>query len=61
MVLSWPPGASVNAGIDKTSYLDSGFSLMFSTVDDITGQLKRLGHGALSIRLTSAGRSGTSR
>ena len=23
--LSWPPGASVNAGIDKTSYLDSVF------------------------------------
>ena len=23
--LSWPPGASVNAGIDKTSYLDTIF------------------------------------
>ena len=43
--LSLPPGASVNAGIDKTSYLDSVFSLTFSTVDHITGQLNHLGRG----------------
>ena len=49
--LSWPPGASVNAGIDKTSYLDSVFSLTFPTVDDITGQLKRLGRGALLYKI----------
>ena len=34
--LSWPLGASVNAGIDKESYLDSKFCLTFPTVDDIT-------------------------
>ena len=32
--LSWPQGASVNAGIDKTSYLESEFYLTFPTVDD---------------------------
>ena len=51
MDLSWPPGASVNAGIDETSYLDSVFSLTFPTVDDITGQLKRLGRGALLYKI----------
>ena len=49
--LSWPPGASVNASIDKTSYLDSVLSLTFSTVDDITGQLKQLGRGALLYKI----------
>ena len=44
--LSWPHGASVNAGIDKASYLDSAFELTFPTVDDITSELKRLGRGA---------------
>ena len=33
--LGWPLGASVNAGIDKTSYLNSAFSLTFPTVDVI--------------------------
>ena len=47
---SWPPGASVNACIGKTSYLDSNFSLTFPIVDDITGQLKHLGLVPLSIR-----------
>ena len=41
--LSWPLGASVNAGIDKTSYLTSEFALTFPTVDDITTELTRLG------------------
>ena len=49
--LSWPPGASVNAGIDKTSYLDSVFLLTFPTVDDITRQLKHLGRGALLYKI----------
>ena len=34
--LSWPAGASVNAGIDKTSYLSSPFSLTFPTINHIT-------------------------
>ena len=45
--LSWPLGASVNSGIDKTSYLNSAFSLTFPTVDDITTELTHLGRGAL--------------
>ena len=44
--LSWPLGASVNAGIDKNSYLDSDFVLTFPTVDDITNELVKLGPGA---------------
>ena len=44
--LSWPHGASVNAGMDKASYLNSAFELTFPTVDDITSELKRLGRGA---------------
>ena len=45
--LIWPLGASANSGIDKTSYLNSAFSLTFPTVDDITTELTRLGRGAL--------------
>ena len=45
--LSWPIGASVNAGIDKDTYLNSLFALTFPTVDDITSQLKCLGRGTL--------------
>ena len=55
--LSWPIGASVNAGIDKTSYLGNTISLTFPTVDDVTKQLKNIG----CTRLTSAGHSGMSR
>ena len=44
--LSWPLGASGNAGIDKDSYLDSNFCLTFYTVDDITGELRKLGRSA---------------
>ena len=44
--LSWPLGASVNARIDKNTYLDAPFALTFPTVDDITNELKRLGRGA---------------
>ena len=54
--LSWPLGASVNAGIDKNMYLDSNFCLTFPTVDDITAELKKLGRGALlyKVDVTSA-------
>ena len=44
--LSWPLGASVNTGIDKQTYLGSEFELTFPSVDDITNELKHLGHGA---------------
>ena len=49
--LSWPHGASVNSGIDKDTYLDSAFTLTFSTVDHITSELKRLGRGALLYKI----------
>ena len=49
--LSWPLGASVNAGIDKTTYLDSRFDLTFPTIDDITNELKALGKGALLYKI----------
>ena len=49
--LSWPLGASVNAGIDKDNYLGSPFALTFPTVDVITGELKRLGRGALLYKI----------
>ena len=49
--LSWPLGASVNAGLDKTSYLGSPFFLTFPTVDDITDQLTCLGRGALLFKV----------
>ena len=47
--LSWPHGASVNAGIDKASYLNSAFELTFPTVDDITSELKLLFHKNVNI------------
>ena len=43
--LSWPLGTSINAGIDKNSYLDGDFVLTFPTVDDITAELFKLGRG----------------
>ena len=49
--LSWPLGASVNAGIDKDTYLGSSFALTFPTVDVITEELKRLGRGALLYKI----------
>ena len=44
--LSWPKGNSVNAGIDKNSYLGSEFALTFPTVDNIADELKRIGPGS---------------
>ena len=44
--LSWPKGASVNDGVNKTSYLGSDFKLTFPTIDHLTSELKKLGRGA---------------
>ena len=44
--LRWPLGASVNAGIDKNTYLGSDFELTFPSVDEITNALKCFGRGA---------------
>ena len=43
--LSWPRDKSVNAGIDKNSYLNSEFVLQLPTVDHIVSQLKKVGRG----------------
>ena len=43
--LSWPKNNSVNAGVDKNSYLGSEFSLTFPTIDDITKELVKIGPG----------------
>ena len=40
--LSWPKGYSVNASVDKNSYLGSEFVLTFPTVDESTKELTRL-------------------
>ena len=48
------PGCLVNAGIDKTSYLGSAFSLMFPT-DDITTELTRLRRGVLLFKVDVSG------
>ena len=45
--LSWPIGESVNAGIDKNTYLGSQFDLNFPSIDHITEEAKRIGRGAL--------------
>ena len=44
--LSWPKHSSVNAGIDKNSYLGTDFALTFPSVDHITTEIKRLGTAA---------------
>ena len=43
--LSWPKNNSVNAGVDKNSYLGSEFCLTFLTIDDITSELVKIGPG----------------
>ena len=52
--LSWPLGASVNSGIDNTTYLDTPFSLTFPTVDDITSELKHIRRGALLYKIDAS-------
>ena len=44
--LSWPKHFSVNAGVDKNSYLGTDFILSFPTIDDITDAVKKVGRGA---------------
>ena len=43
--LSWPKNHSVNAGVDKNSYLGSEFALTFPTIDDMTRELVKIGPG----------------
>ena len=52
--LSWPMESSVNAGIDKNSYLNADFALTFPTVDHTTHEFKRLSGVPIFSKLTSA-------
>lgn len=45
MDLSWPPGASVNTGIPKDTYLGSPYKLKLPTVDDAINMIKAQGRG----------------
>ena len=45
--LSWPRDASVNLGVDKSSYLASDFQLTFPTVDGIIDTIKGVDTSAL--------------
>ena len=45
--LSWPKGHSVNAGVQKNSYLGAYFDLKYPSIDHVVKKLKILGTGAL--------------
>ena len=49
--LSFPPGASVNAGVDPNSYLGSEFLLTLPSIDHITNQVLKLGRGSLIYKI----------
>ena len=45
--LSWPKGNSVNEFVNSDEYMGTKFMLTFPSIDDITAQIIRLGHGCL--------------
>ena len=45
--LSWPRGNSVNDFVNSDEYMGTKFMLTFPSIDDITAQIIRLGHGCL--------------
>ena len=45
--LSWPKGNSVNDFVNSDEYMGTKFMLTFPSIDDITAQIIRLGHGCL--------------
>ena len=49
--LSFPPGSSVNAGVDPNSYLGSEFLLTLPSIDYITNQVLKLGKGSLIYKI----------
>ena len=51
MDLSFPPGASVIAGVDPNSYLGSEFLLTLPSIDYITSQVLKLGKGSLIYKI----------
>ena len=49
--LSWPCGASVNAGVQKDTYLNSKFALTYPSVDQIVDRILQLGAGSLIYKI----------
>ena len=49
--LSWPGGASVNAGVQKDIYLNSKFALNYPSVDKIVDRILQLGPGSLIYKI----------
>ena len=49
--LSWPVGASVNAGVQKDTYLNSKFALTYPSVDHIVQRILQLGPGSLIYKI----------
>ena len=49
--LSWPKGCSVNDGVTPDVYLDTYFKLTYSSIDDITNTLKKLGPWAMLFKV----------
>ena len=49
--LSFPPGRSVNDGVQKDIYLDTYFELNYPSVDTIVNHLKALGTDALLYKI----------
>ena len=49
--LSFPPGHSVNDGVDKDKYLGSYIELKYPSVDDIVHSLRQLGPDALLYKI----------
>ena len=49
--LSWPKGASVNAGVTSDRYLGTYFKLTYPSIDNITQKLKELGPGAMIFKI----------
>ena len=45
--LSWPCGASVNAGVPKDTFLNSKFALIYPSGDQIVNTIIQLGPGSL--------------
>ena len=50
MDLSWPPGRSVNNGINKDCYLGRKVKLKFPKVDDLARCIYQLGPGCLQFK-----------
>ena len=49
--LSWPAGASVNYFTDSNLYMGTAFKLSYPSIDNFTDRLRRLGKGALMLKI----------